>query len=67
MAFSVKSNKNGKTFYLHGREQTLRGGTKVKLYYFGGEAKEGALDALSEGYEVSENERTGLPILKKKR
>ncbi len=32
MAFSVKSKKNGKTFYLHGREQTLRGGTKVKLY-----------------------------------
>jgi hypothetical protein len=65
MAFSVQSKKNGKTFYLHGREQTLRGGTQVKLYYFGGEAKEGALDALPAGYEVSENERTGLPILRK--
>ena len=65
MSFSVQSKKNGKTFFLHGREQVLRGGTKVRLYYFAGEAKEGALDALPEGYEVSENERTGLPMLKK--
>jgi hypothetical protein len=66
MSYSVKSKKSGKTFFLHAREQTLRGGTKVKLFYFGSEAKEGAIDALPEGYIVSENERTGLPILKKK-
>jgi hypothetical protein len=65
MAFSVVSKKNGKTFYLHGREQTLKGGQKVKLYYFGGAVKEGALDALPAGYVVSENSRTGLPLLKK--
>lgn len=65
MAFSVVSKKNGKTFYLHGREQTLKGGQKVMLYYFGGEAKAGALDALPAGYIVSENSRTGLPLLKK--
>lgn len=35
------------------------------LYYFGGEAKAGALDALPAGYVVSENSRTGLPLLKK--
>jgi hypothetical protein len=66
MAFSVISKKSGKTYFLHHRLQKLRGGQEVTLYYFGGEAKEGALDALPEGYEVSENARTGLPLLKKK-
>ncbi len=67
MAFSAVSKKSGKTYFLHHRLQELRGGQKVTLYYFGGEAKEGALDALPAGYEISENERTGLPLLKKKK
>ncbi len=66
MPFSVISKKSGKTYFLHAREQSLKGGNKVTLYYFGGEAKEGAIDSLPEGYEISENARTGLPILKKK-
>jgi hypothetical protein len=37
----------------------------VTLYFFAGEAKDGALDALPAGYEVSENVSTGLPLLKK--
>ncbi len=67
MAFSVNSKKSGKTYFLHRRLQKLRGGQEVTLYYFGGTATEGAIDALPEGYEVSENEKTGLPLLKKKR
>ena len=66
MAYSVQSKKSGKTYYLHSRLQKLRGGQEVTLYYFGGEAKEGAIDALPEGYVVSENTSTGLPLLKKK-
>ena len=66
MAYSVQSKKSGKTYFLHSRLQKLRGGQEVTLYYFGGEAKEGAIDALPEGYVVSENTRTGLPLLKKK-
>lgn len=66
MAFSVQSKKSGKTYYLHGRNQELKGGHRVMLYYFAGTVKEGALDALPEGYFVSENPRTGLPLLKKK-
>jgi len=46
MSFSVVSKKSGKTYFLHHRLQKLRGGQEVTLYYFGGEAKEGALDAL---------------------
>jgi hypothetical protein len=65
MAFSVQSKKSGKTYFLHQRLQELKGGQKVMLYYFGSEAKEGAIDALPTGYEVSENTKTGLPLLKK--
>jgi YHS domain-containing protein len=65
MAFSVASKKSGKTYFLHGKEQELKGGHKVTLYYFAGAAGENALDKLPQGYVVSENTRTGLPILKK--
>ncbi|MDR1192372.1 MAG: hypothetical protein LBK60_12040 [Verrucomicrobiales bacterium] len=65
MAFSVTSKKSGKNYFLHGKEQELRGGHKVTLYYFAGTAGENALNELPKGYIVSENTRTGLPILKK--
>jgi hypothetical protein len=67
MAFTVISKKSGKTYHLHGRKQKLKGGQEVTLYFFGGEAKAGALDALPAGYEVIENAKTGLPMLKKKK
>ena len=67
MAFSVQSKKSGKTYYLHSRRQELKGGQQVMLYYFAGEPGAGAIDALPDGYEVSENTKTGLPLLKKKR
>ena len=47
------------------RDVTLKGGRVQRIYFFGREAKEGAIDALPEGYMVVENTRTGLPILKK--
>ena len=65
MAFSVISKKSGKTYYLHSREQELKGGRTVTLYYFAGDARENAIDALPAGYVVAENTRTGLPLLKK--
>ena len=67
MAYSVKSGKSGKEYFLHARKQQLKGGQTVTLYYFAGTAGEGAIDALPEGYEVSENSNTGLPLLKKKK
>lgn len=67
MAFSTVSKKSGKTYYLHARLQKLKGDREVTLYFFGGEPKEGAIDAIPAGYEISENERTGLPLLKKKK
>jgi hypothetical protein len=66
MAYTVQSKKSGKTYYLHQRRQPLKGGQVVTLYYFAGQPGEGAMDNLPDGYEVSENTKTGLPLLKKK-
>ena len=52
MAYSVKSKKSGKTYYLHTKEVELKGGRKQKIFYFAGEAGTGSLDALPAGYEV---------------
>lgn len=65
MAFSVQSKKSGKTYFLHRRLQKLKGDREVTLYYFAAAAGEDAIDALPAGYIISENERTGLPLLKK--
>ncbi len=67
MPFNVKSKKSGKTYYLHTKEVTLAGGRKQKIFYFAGDIGKEALDAIPEGYEIMENERTGLPMLRKKK
>jgi YHS domain-containing protein len=67
MAFSVKSKKSGKTYFLHSKEVTLKGDRKQKIYYFAAEAKSNALNEMPAGYEVMENQRTGLPMLRKKK
>lgn len=66
MAFSVVSKKSGKTYYLHLKQQKRPDGGVTNLYFFAGEVKPGALDKLPDGYKTIENERTGLPMLKKK-
>ena len=65
MAYSVVSKKSGKTYYLHLREQKRKDGNVTKLYFFAGDVRDNAIDALPDGYEVVESERTGLPTLKK--
>ncbi len=67
MAYSVKSKKSGKTYFLHSKEVTLAGGRKQWIFYFAGEQAKEAIDELPKGYEVTENSRTGLPMLKKKK
>lgn len=67
MAYSVKSKKSKKTYYLHSKEVKLAGDRKQVIYYFAGAEGENSLDALPAGYEVMENERTGLPMLRKER
>lgn len=65
MAYSVESKKSGKTYYLHSKEVTLRGGRKQTIYYFATDVRDGALDSVPSGYQVMENARTGLPMLRK--
>jgi len=63
MAFSF-TNQKGNSYILHSRQTTLKNGAKQTIYFFAKEAKEGALDAVPEGYVVSES-KNGLPVLKK--
>ena len=65
MAYSVQSQKTGDTYYLHSRNVTLRGGRVQRIFFFARTEKEGVLDSLPDGYEVMENSRTGLPMLRK--
>lgn len=59
-------NSKGLTYYLHTKVVTLKGGRQQKIYYFAKAVNpEFALDAIPDGYVVSENKRTGLPLLKK--
>ena len=64
MAYSAVSKKTGDTYYLHMKEVTLRGGRQQVIYYFARVAKDNAVD-MPNGYEVMENSRTGLPMLRK--
>lgn len=65
MAYSVESKKSGKTYYLHSKEVTLRGGRKQVIYFFATDVRPGSLDSVPSGYVVMENPRTGLPMLRK--
>jgi hypothetical protein len=64
MAFQFK-NSRGTTYYLHARVTKTDSGKERRLYFFSKEAKEGAIDKVPDGYEVSESS-TGLPVLKRK-
>lgn len=64
MAFSYK-NSRGVTYFLHGKKRILKSGKEQILYFFSKEQKEGVLDAVPAGYEVSETQN-GLPVLKRK-
>lgn len=65
MALSVKSKKSGKTYFLHSRQQELKGGHIQTLYFFAAQEREGSLEKVPQGYLLHENEKTGLPLLKK--
>jgi hypothetical protein len=64
MPFSYKNSK-GVTYFLHGRDRATSSGKKTTLYFFSKEKKEGVLEAVPAGYQVSET-GNGLPVLKKK-
>jgi len=63
MAYQVKNSK-GTTYYLHANRRTTSTGKQQVLYFFSKTVKKGAIDALPEGYVVSEAS-SGLPLLKR--
>ncbi len=65
MAYS-HTNSKGNTYYLHSKTTLLKSGREQTIYYFAKTVKEAAIDAVPDGYEVSES-KNGLPVLKKKR
>jgi hypothetical protein len=66
VAYAHKNSK-GQTYFLHSKEVTLKGGRKQVIYYFArAEDTNFSLDAVPADRQVSENPRTGLPLLKKK-
>lgn len=66
MAYS-HTNSKGQEYFLHTKNVILKGGREQRIYYFARAIDEpNSLDAVPEAYMVSENSRTGLPLLKKK-
>lgn len=63
MAFS-HTNSKGVSYILHSRTTTLKNGNSQTIYFFAKTEKEGALDAVPAGYQVSES-KNGLPVLKR--
>jgi hypothetical protein len=64
MAFSFTNSKD-RTYYLHRKDTTLKNGRTQTIYFFAKDVREeGSMDAVPEGYMVSES-RNGLPVLKK--
>jgi len=64
MAFQFRNSK-GQTYYLHATTRTLKSGKQQRLYFFAKTVQAGALDAVPQGYMVTESS-TGLPVLKRK-
>ena len=65
MAFSYKNSK-GQTYFLNSKDVTLKSTGRVQtIYFFSKDERSTALNEVPSGKKVVENERTGLPFLKK--
>jgi len=64
MAYSYTNSKD-RTYYLHSQKTQLKNGSEQTIYFFAKDVREeGSLDAVPEGYMVSES-KNGLPVLKR--
>ncbi len=65
MPYSI-TNSRGQNYFLHFKDVILKNGREQRIYFFAKVVKdEGSMEGLPEGFEVSENMQTGLPVLKK--
>lgn len=58
------TNTKGNTYILHGRTSVTSTGKTRTLYFFAKDERDDALDAVPEGYMVSET-KSGMLVLKK--
>ena len=65
MAYSY-TNSKGKTYILHSKDTILKNGNSQTIYFFAKDEREGSLDSVPAGYEVSES-KNGLPVLKRQK
>lgn len=63
MAFSY-TNSKGTTYYLHGREVELNNDRLRTIYFFAKDERDGVLEQVPEGWQVTEG-RNALPVLSK--
>ncbi len=61
------TNKKGVKYYLHFKDVNLKGGRIQRIYFFARDVRADSLDEVPDAYEVMETERTGMPILRKKK
>ena len=61
------TNTKGTKYYLHFKDVNLKGGRQQRIYFFAKDIRDGSLDAVPDAYEVMETQRTGMPILRKKK
>lgn len=61
------TNTKGVSYYLNSQVVTLKGGRNQRIYYFTKNYRDDTAALLPEGFEVVENQRTGLPVLKRVR
>ena len=64
MAYTY-TNSRGATYILHSKTTTLKNGNTQTIFFFAKTQKEGVLDSVPEGFQVSES-KNGLPVLKRK-
>ena len=64
MSYS-QTNSKGQQYFLHMKDVTLKGGRLQRIYFFARDVRDGAVEAMPEGYTSVENPRTGLLVLKK--
>jgi hypothetical protein len=63
-AYTVRVNN--KTWYLNTKIVSLVGNRQQRIYYFSGDYRpETSVSAIPDGYKLTSNPRTGIPMLKK--
>lgn len=65
MQYEYTNNKDQK-YFLHTKVVTLRGGNRQQtIYFFAKDQRVGGLTEVPAGFEVVENLKTGLPVLRR--